>query len=279
MCLTPITLVKNYRNMNERTSNACNIVPCGTCVLCLKRRSASWAFRLRQQEKISKSSCFITLTYEETPLSYNGNPTLKKRDYQLFMKKLRRSIKNTKQISSIKYYACGEYGERSKRPHYHAIMFNLPNKYIKNPDHIEEIWSYGNIHFGKCENASIRYVTNYMMKGKWEPEGELDDREKEFSVMSKKLGVNYLTPQIKKYHKERLVSYITHSGGKLQALPRYFRDQIFTKEEKIILNESAEEAREAKFLELFDNWDSNELTWKKDQIRKQEKENRLRVKV
>lgn len=277
MCITPITLVKNYRDMDKRGTNACNIVPCGKCIICLKRRSASWAFRLRQEQKRSISSSFLTFTYEKTPLSYNGNATLEKKDYQDFTKRLRQKLKRDKSIYKshpIKYYTCGEYGQDERfteRPHYHSIMFNLPNKYFEKKI-IEEIWNKGIVDILPCTPASIRYVTNYITKGSWQPKNELDDRNPEFSLMSKKMGANHLTKEMIHYYKKNMISAATLEGGDLTSLPRYFREKVFNKEERKILAIEATENRDKIFEEQFKNSFKQELTWKKNQIRKQEKD-------
>lgn len=249
-----------------------NKVPCGKCVLCLKRRQNSWAFRLHQETKVSTSACFITLTYETAPLSQNGYPTLKKKDYQDFMKRLRKTIKNSK----IKYYACGEYGTNTHRPHYHAIMFNLPSRWLKNSELLSNTWGNGHIDISPCNIATIRYVTKYLMKGSFERKhdtqtGLMDDRNPEFSLMSKKMGLNHLTPRMVKYYTENMISHVTLPGGTLTSLPRYFRDKIFSKTERIELNKLAEDIRNANFEKLFNNDYKHEHEWKKTQIRKQEK--------
>ena len=255
-----------------------NVVPCGRCILCLKRRQQSWSFRLKEEAKRSTSSCFLTLTYEEPPLTKNNLQTLEKTDYQKFIKKLRKLLKKSK----IKYYACGEYGTQTQRPHYHAIIFNLPNQLIGvNCEILTETWGHGHIQVAPCNIATINYVTKYIMKGRLETKpyidyntGEIieDDRQKEFSLMSKKMGLQYLTPQMVNYHLENMVSVATLPGGQLTPLPRYFRDKIFSKEERKILNIEAQQIREMSFEKHFQSSYKKEHTWKKDQIRKQEKQ-------
>ncbi len=279
MCITPLTLKRDYNTMaGERTK----IVPCGKCIKCLQRRQNGWAFRLTKESQISTSACFITLTYSDYPTSPQGLPTLHKKDYQNFLKRLRKKLPKT---SGIKYYACGEYGTQTHRPHYHAIMFNLPQRYIQDRTILANIWGHGHVDIAPCNTATIMYVTKYLLKGGFTPHpdiidyttGEIiqDDRTKEFSLMSKKMGSNYLTPQMIKYHKETLNSYITLKGGQPAALPRYFRDQIYTKEESKIINEAALLARETDFIKLFDDCFKKQITWKKNLIRKDEKQQRL----
>lgn len=123
-CLTPITM---------RTKEANNTFPCGKCATCSARRASAWSFRLMQEAKNASSALFVTLTYntEHVPISKNRFMTLNKRDLQLFFKKLRKRSGS----KNIKYYAVGEYGGNTKRPHYHVILFNA--KY----EDIEYAWS------------------------------------------------------------------------------------------------------------------------------------------
>ncbi len=245
-----------------------DIVPCGKCVLCIKKRINSWTFRLQEEEKISTSSAFITFTYENTPLSFNGHATLKKTDFQKFLKRLRKQLKK----SNIKYYACGEYGTSSLRPHYHAIIFNLPQQMLSTLEPLTRLWSHGNIFIAPNTIATTKYTIGYLNKGKFEPLTDCDDRLPEFSLMSKKMGLSYLTPQMLKHHKEKLISFITKPGGQFQPLPRYFKDKIFSPGEKHILAKEATIIREINFQKMFDDSHIKHDTWKKDQLRKQQKQ-------
>lgn len=209
---------------------------CGKCPYCKKRRVSSWVFRLLEEEKVSSSSHFVTLTYDtrHIPISKKGRMTLNKKDWQLFMKRLR----NT-QSEKIRYYMAGEYGTKNYRPHYHAIIFNL-----QDINAVQEAWQahepltgkksqIGSIYIGTVSGASIAYTAKYIDKDKQIPAYKGDDRVPEFSLMSNKLGLNYLTPQIVKWHKSDLSRmYCTLQGGIKIAMPKYYRDRIFTEDEK-----------------------------------------------
>jgi hypothetical protein len=243
------------------------VVPCGKCIKCLARRSASWAFRLEQEQKQSTSSCFITLTYKHAPISQNGYPNLIKSDFQNFLKKLRKNLKKSK----LKYYAVGEYGTQFSRPHYHAIMFNLPQSYLQKSQILTDIWGHGLITIDPCNPSTMRYTTNYLQKP-FTIHSIHDDRQKHFSLMSKGMGANYLTPQKKKYHRENLISHVTLSGGTCQAMPRYYRDKIFDDEMKSIINEHAELVRDYNFEKLFNSNSNIKLQWKQQQRKQHQKQ-------
>lgn len=192
------------------------------------RRVNSWVFRLLQEQKISTSSYFVTLTYDTrtVPITENGFLTLRKRDFQLYMKRLRKLCNGI----TIRYYAVGEYGSANKRPHYHAIIFNVP------ADHLfSDAWQLGQVHVGKCTTDSIAYCMKYIDKPPVERRHSRDDRVKEFSLSSTKLGANYLSDAVIEYHRADLSRlYVTKPGGYRIAMPRYYREKIFTELEKDI---------------------------------------------
>lgn len=290
MCITPITL-KNKVQRLTYSNRPTSVVPCGRCISCLKRKSNAWAFRLEQELKRSTSAIFLTLTYEDehlprenitntyinydtgeiTDYIYKDVPVLRKKDYQDFTKRLRRTLEKQSQ-TKIKYYACGEYGSNNtQRPHYHAIIFNLPQNYLQDFTILNKIWNKGNIYLGDCNANSIRYVTKYIMKGK---DNKQTTKPKEFSLMSKKMGLNHLTPQMLKYYQQNPTTTVTLAGGVKTPLPRYFRQKLYNDVELHKLRIEALQKSLELDEKLFTNPQHKE-TWKKDQIRKHEKINRL----
>lgn len=237
-CFAPM-MIKNpefsgsfSHNPNHETTDRMIPVRCGKCEGCLKSKINDWAFRLEQQGKVSLYVNFVTLTYSPkyVPLSNNMLPTLDKTDVQKFIKRLRK-----KYGKELKYFACGEYGSRTYRPHYHLIVFNVKDKLD-----IEKAWSLrgeaiGGCHIGDTiDNGAIPYTLKYMYKKGLVPAFKDDDRDKEFRIMSKKLGINYLTPKMIKWHLEDLKNRqycVTKNGIKI-ALPRYFREILIEKSGK-----------------------------------------------
>lgn len=213
-------------------------VPCGKCPACRKRRTSAWSFRLMQEQKRSISAYFITLTYGTThaPITKNGFMDLSKRDVQLFLKRLRKDHethwkKNNldgQQQPPIRYYLVGEFGGRTSRPHYHALIFNAVLELI------QPAWQKGQIHYGEVTNASVGYTLKYMSKTSKIPLHRNDDRTPEFSLMSKKLGSNYLTPEMILWHHKNLTDrmYCTIEGGKKISMPRYYKEKIYSKQQQ-----------------------------------------------
>lgn len=226
--------------------------PCGKCHSCLKRRVSGWSFRLMTECKRSKSAYFVTLTYDEqnVPITNNGFMSLVRRDVQLWMKKLRKVNKE-----KLKYYLCGEYGEKFGRPHYHVILFNadletlvgkkvargMQQKLIPMDGKYHAMcdsWNNGYVTVGKVNVKSVGYTLEYIHKGRVVPAHQRDDRTKEFSLMSKGMGDNYVNDRTKAWHMADMKDsmYLTIEDGKKIAMPRYIKDKIYTPDQKAEIN-------------------------------------------
>lgn len=256
-CLTPLTIYRRERGIKD---NHTDVVPCGKCPNCLKRRVNQWSFRLRKEQEVSISSVFLTLTYsdENLPFSDNGLMTLDKTHHQKFMKRLRKHLKvyNYKyriiEDLPLKYYAVGEYGTETHRPHFHSILFNLPDKMITDETIIENIWGLGRVQVAICNDSTIAYVAGYVNKRLTteydDPKyNDLDDRIRECSMMSKGLGKNFLTKQTKKFYQELMEPYMIIEDGKKLPMPRYFKYKIFNDFQKKILAEKSKKYAEENY--------------------------------
>ena len=199
--------------------------------------------------RVAESAYFITLTYspENVPLVIQYGiqkvMSLDKRHITLFLKSLRQYILKDKKedsrwlkqseitekwSSKIRYFISGEYSPGPQRPHYHLILYNLPNDYVKyDPIHrkqysniLEQIWKHGQIDIGNVERGSAHYMTKYHMFpliGKW---SESDKREKPFATMSRKPGIgnNYIDGNTENYFNRNSNTYATLKNGIKQPL-------------------------------------------------------------
>lgn len=256
-------------------------LPCGKCPTCKQRRISSWCFRLEQEDKVSDSAYFVTLTYntESIPISKNGFPTLVRskrsvnkkgnlvwlpheKSPSAFIKRLRKTQK-----TKLKYYIVGEYGGSKKygRPHYHIILFNLENAIFigRNakgyPEYkskeIEKSWQYGTVNVRGVGGASIRYTLAYIEKETTVPLHKRDDRLKEYSLMSKGLGKSYLTNAVINYHKADISrNYLSALGNYKIPMPKYYRDRIYTEQEKELQRQIIEEQRQIKEQKVEDEY-------------------------
>lgn len=179
-------------------------VPCGKCIGCRLERSRQWAVRIVHEASLHTHSCFVTLTYDDDHCPSG----LVYRDFRLFMRRLR------KFCPGVRFFMCGEYGERFSRPHFHAVLFGcgFPDRALvgRFPSgslfyrsaQLEELWPHGFSSIGEVTMESAAYVARYVLKkvdGKQRAEGhyeavdwrtgEVVDREPEFARMSLKPGI------------------------------------------------------------------------------------------
>lgn len=181
-------------------------VPCGQCIGCRLERSRQWALRCMYESKLYEDNCFLTLTYSDENLPPFSS--LRVEDFQKFMKRLRFEFSDR----SIRFFHCGEYGERFKRPHYHALLFNFDfadkeyyktvngNGYFKSKT-LERLWPLGHSMIGAVTFESAAYVARYITKKITGPEaeehysvidpgtGEVVVRKPEYVTMSRRPGI------------------------------------------------------------------------------------------
>ncbi len=145
-------------------------VPCGKCINCRASKAREWAQRLKNEQSQWDREGFLTLTYDDSNLlltsKINNNKNneliaqgiLVKNDLQQFFKLLRYHLGDKK----IKYFACGEYGSHTWRPHYHAILFGLDSRDI---EIVKKAWKKGErITLDPVIPGGIEYVTGYVRK-------------------------------------------------------------------------------------------------------------------
>ena len=180
-------------------------VPCGQCIGCRLDRSRQWAIRCYHEAQLHGENSFITLTYDDAHLPPGG--TLVKKDFQDFMKRLRERIAPRR----VRYFHCGEYGEKTSRPHYHACLFGFDfddkalfrrsrgiSLYVS--DTLSELWPFGFSTIGDVTFESAAYVARYILKkhlgeipgvqGHVDTRtGEISEREREYTTMSRRPGI------------------------------------------------------------------------------------------
>jgi len=234
-------------------------IDCNQCIECLERRKLEWCFRMAEETRFSKTAYFTTLTYntENLPYSKYGKKTLKQKDLTDFLKRLRHHhsklckpikkhtklstkrfqdgltytveshLKNLTYLDSIRYVACGEYGEEKGRPHYHAIIFNASDK------HITKSWNKGYVYnVAVNSNDAAAYVMKYMDKKTYTTQDKL--KQKEFILFSEGIGKSYIK-RMAKWHKKNLnICYVPNNIGAMIPMPKYYREKIFDENERKI---------------------------------------------
>ena len=193
-------------------------VPCGKCFECRVRRSREWSFRLVGEARHSDSCCMVTLTYDDEHLPQDGS--VSRREVQLFMKRLRKAVAPCR----VRFFACGEYGDKFGRPHYHIMLFgySFPDSVFFKKDNkgtrlfrsplLEKLWTFGYSSIVKDISLQVcRYVALYMQKPPTNKQG------RPFVQMSNRPGIGYADVK-----PEFLASDKLYVDGQYIRIPRYY---------------------------------------------------------
>lgn len=215
------------------------MLPCGQCIGCRLERSRQWAIRCHHEASLYRRNCFITLTFNNENLPRNLSVDV--RDYQLFMKRLRKEYG-----AGIRFFHCGEYGEKFGRPHYHACLFNFdfPDKKhwkttkdtpLYTSSKLQELWPFGYCSIGAVTFNSAAYVARYITKKitgqkaeehyTWiDPEtGEIHQRKPEYITMSRKPGIG--REWLRKFQTDVYPDdFLIINGSKIKP-PKYYDSQ------------------------------------------------------
>lgn len=207
---------------------------CGRCMACRISRQREKKIRICHESEYFIKKCFLTLTYDENHIPENGS--LVKKDLQDFMKRLRKYFP----AQSIKYFACGEYGDQTHRPHYHVILFgcdmyDTPFKVLrkfKTECWCEcRAWDKGQCTIAPFNEARASYVAKYCVK-KWtgkDAEEHYQGRQPEFCLASQGLGLHWL-----KDHAKLVVQdgFIRVGQGGRAPLPRYYEQKLYPERDR-----------------------------------------------
>lgn len=137
-------------------------LPCGKCIGCRRGHSTAWAIRCVHESRMHQHNAFATLTYDNE----HYKPGLEYRDVQLFLKRLRKAK------GPFRYFIAGEYGDISKRPHWHALLFGIKldrkrySKTLYEDRTLTETWQQGQVLYGEVTPQSAAYCAKYSMKRK-----------------------------------------------------------------------------------------------------------------
>lgn len=241
-CIKPIKIVNpRYVKLSGSKAQALRdfglqpdlylIVPCGRCLHCLRRRGSEWRRRLLDEYRYMSASDrrkvrFITLTV--APKYYNDFVKRPKYYIRLFLDRYRKRFGH-----SPRHWIINEYGDTGGRLHFHALFFD--NEIYRHQ--LEEVWQYGIVRSSRLRSAAaISYITTYVTKflDKW----IIDKNEKQFILCSPGIGKAYtLDPDNIAWHHAcgQLRSYRLDFNGRLVALPRYYRQKIFSEFERLRL--------------------------------------------
>lgn len=228
-------------------------VPCGRCVGCRVARSRAWSLRCVHEASLFRENCFVTLTYDAEHLPPGGS--LRYRDFQLFMKRLRRHFNGRE----IRFFVCGEYGEGLKRPHYHACLFNVdfPDKRRTSllgkrsgwrSELLTRLWGHGHTHLGDLNVRSAGYAARYVLKKvcgrdaeahycSVDSDGVVTALQPEFARMSLRPGIG--ARWFDRFSGDLSRDFVVHDGARY-SLPRYY-DKLIGRRDAVELEQRQED--------------------------------------
>lgn len=208
-----------------------------------------------------RHSSFVTLTYRDECLPALHGPlelgsqwglghmaTLSPTDLKNWLKRLREGYnRKINSDAKLRYFACGEYGDKHGRPHYHLALFGYaPCAYGKSRyadgrtidccascDLIRDTWAKGKIEVEPLTDGRCAYVAGYIMKKMTsKADARLDYRQPEFTRQSTMRGLGSpaveliaktIRPHLKADHD---VPTHLRIGEKKRPLGRYLRRQL-----------------------------------------------------
>ncbi len=185
------------------------------------------------------ANSFITLTIDKEHMPPDGS--LDVTHWQKFARRTR------KQVGKFRFFHCGEYGDETGRPHYHALLFGIDfardrTLWKKGKTHdtyrsktLEKLWTMGHSEIGSVTWQSASYVARYAMKkvnGDQAQQhyervntetGEVTQLKPEYATMSRRPGIGHAW--IEKYNKEVYRGDFIVVNGQEQKPPKYYDTQ------------------------------------------------------
>lgn len=239
-------------DINQAYQDLPSMLPCGRCIGCRQDHARQWYSRCIHESKLHQVNSFLTLTYN--PDTIPEGFTLVKEDLQKFIKRLRKSI----EPKQVRYYACGEYGKKYDRPHYHLLLFGYDfiDKRMRNQlsqqsgvytsEELEKLWTKGFSTVGDFNEKTCKYVTSYVTQkitGK-HADSHYQGRTPEFATMSRRPGIghDYFQQYTTDFYPK---DYFTIKGVKLRP-PKYYDNLMEKKAPKILTEVKNKRIKQAK---------------------------------
>lgn len=242
------------------------MVPCQKCLYCLRFRQSQWVPRLVEELRQNLgTSYFVTMTYapENIPVDERTglmqvwkdhimklNADLRKRFQQGFfffdevldIGRLRERV-DLPQGQRFKYYLTSEYGPEGGAPHYHSVYYNLPEDRYLVSLLFEEVWKKGICRVYEASDRTISYITKYLVNSKVCDTYDPDFQNRPFSLMSKGLGKSYVDRMGEWHRADPLHRSSAVYHGEHSLLGRYWKEKIFTEDQRLLLQQDYERKR------------------------------------
>ena len=241
MCLFP-RLLRNKRYLPTKKNNynppiLANpkfkyvAVGCGQCIECRKQIARGWLTRMLEEARTQRYRVFCTFSFSPQALNdlvikytiQDVNDVATKA-MRLFLERYRKKHKK-----SIKHWFITELGHtNTERIHLHGILFS---KEPIDTETITKLWAYGNTYIGDyCNEKTINYIVKYMLK--------VDEDHKGYMpkiLCSKGIGANYVNShngENNQFKGKTTKETYTLPNGQVTNLPIYYRNKIYTEDER-----------------------------------------------
>jgi len=219
---------------------------CGQCLACRINQRRVWTHRLLLEASLHEHNAFVTLTYDEDHYPEGG--TLCPSDLRNYLKRLRKKL----HPRTFRYFAVGEYGEKSDHPHYHLALFGVETcgrGSTRLSRHgtaccpqctlFTETWGKGHVYLGTLSEQSAAYTVGYVTKKITNPKGEeeLAGRHPEFARMSNRPGLgahiaDEIASTLMHHRLEDVIEdvpLVLRHGKKIYPLGKYIRRRLRTR--------------------------------------------------
>lgn len=195
-----------------------------------------WSRRCMHEAGLYDRNVFVTLTYDDAHVPRDGN--LVPRDLQLFLKRLRQKARRSPVVlseshSGIRFFASGEYGDVTGRPHYHALLFNCDfsdkervGKDLFASEFVASVWPYGEHKIGAVTARSANYVAQYSMKklgGRLNCDADGVVHQRPFLRMSRRPGIGSRFMDL--YSADLAGGYLVADGARGR-IPRAYKKKL-----------------------------------------------------
>ncbi len=252
-------------------------VPCGQCKYCRINNTRDWTIRCLDEFRYYKNGCFVTLTYDSKKVKENiyDCPYYKEgvvyslhyQDLQDFLKRLRDFYelhldcflvdkvkvigkRKPKVYPDFKYLACGEYGDENNRPHFHICFLGLDfkdkypwhksrkkkDRYLYRSPTLEKLWKYGHCDIAILEDDDVSYCAGYEQK-KIKTKGDKYYKDKGLEPPKRFVSKGFGKKFVEEFKEVLKRDGFTFYKGKKASLPPYYRNLIYSKEEKQAISE------------------------------------------
>lgn len=211
-------------------------LPCGRCLGCRTARATEWAHRCGHEASQWEHNSFVTLTYADDHVPPQGH--LQPEALTNFFKRARKyahsngSGLNRDSRAGLRYFACGEYGEETGRPHYHALLFNFGfsdlqpiGKDLYTSETLGKLWKFGQHSIGQASAAAANYIAQYTLKKIGQTDCDADGvvRPAAFARMSLKPAIG--SAWLEQFSEDLRHGYLVVNGTRCR-IPRTYLNKV-----------------------------------------------------